>query len=169
MFEKKKKNGYLVVVLLAVLLLGLTVGGVAAFLSMSSGATNTFTKAEQPGVSVSGTAVTVDPKGYSVYLRVAVEAGWELNGVLLPDEATEYTVSGEWKKIGDFYYYPGVISGDTPVTVTPVSYQSATKDGYSLTVNVAAQIIQAVGETDGDDVPAVQNAWGVTPEQITGN
>lgn len=165
--ESKKKNRYIAIILVLILVLGLMIGGVSAYLSMSSDLTNDFEQAESPSVVVSGTSVTVDPKGYAVYLRVAIDAAWELDGVLLPEEPTAYAVAEDWKEIDGFYYYPGVIKGSDPVTVIPVSYSAATKDGYNLVVHVAAQVVQAVGETDGG-MPAVQEAWGVTPTQITG-
>ena len=167
--EIKNRRRYLTIVLvLAALLLTMAVGGVSAFLSMSSSTSNTFSDADQPTVTVSGTSVTVDPKGYGVYLRVAIDAAWVENGMISTEEPTEYTISDKWKEIDGFYYYTEVISGTTPTTVTPVTYTAITKDGYTLTVNVAAQIIQAAGTTDGENIPAVQDAWGVTPEQITG-
>ena len=165
--KEVKKGRILAVALISVALLTLIIGGVLAYLAMSSNITNEFTLAQQPTVTVDGTTVTVDPQGYSVYLRVAIDAAWELDGIQLPEEPTQYAVAEGWKQIGGFYYYPMVISGSEPVTVTPVTYGAAEKDGYQLTVHVAAQIVQAVGSTDEDGIPAVQAAWGVTPEEIT--
>lgn len=165
----KKKNKTVFWLLLAAVVLSLAVGGVSAYLSMASqSVTNKFTKAGYPTVTVDGASVTVDPKGYGVYLRIAVDACWKYEGKILPEEPTGYTVSSDFNKIGNYYYYPSVIT--KPTTIPSVVTYTAAKNGdYSLAVNVAAQIIQAVGETDDGTKTAVQDAWGVTPQQIKGS
>lgn len=158
----KKKNKTVFWLLLAAVVLSLAAGGVSAYLSMASNSvTNEFTEAGYPTVTVDGTSVSVNPNGYGVYLRIAVDAYWEKDGEILPEEPTGYTVSSDFKKIGDFYYYRSVITEAT--TITPVVTYTAATNGDSLAVNVAAQIIQAVGETDDGTKTAVQDAWGVTP------
>lgn len=161
--NKNKRKSPIVWLLLVLLLLSLTVGGVSAFLSMSATTSNTFTNAADPTVTVIGTQVTVNPNGYAVYLRVAVDASWKKDGMILPEEPDgAYTCNSGWKEIGGFYYYQGTITGEK--TLTPVTVNAVTKEGCELVVNVAAQVIQAVGETDGKNpIPAVEDAWRVSP------
>lgn len=180
--EKKKRRSPLFWILL-LLLLSLTVGGVSAYLSMSSGSvTNTLENAPYPEVSVNNMTVTVAPKGYAVFLRVAVDAALEKNGsadtilAVEPVVDVDTIVDSGWKKIDGFYYYPQVITAGTvdgTVSLKPILESKlsnvATPDGYHLVVHVAAQVIQAVGTTDTGDVPAVKDAWGVTEAQITGS
>lgn len=173
--EAKRKYRPIVWLLAVVLLLGTTVAGVYAYLSMTSPAVaHEFALAEHPGVTVNGTSVTVAPKGYAVYLRVAVDANWQKDGVIYPEEPVgAFTCNDGWVQLDDtFFYYRSVIQLDDPtgsITLAPISVNSVTKEGYDLVVNVAAQVVQAVGTTDDGTQTAVEAAWGVTPQQITGN
>jgi len=164
--EKTKKRRFSVLLLLLLLLLlSLTFGGVSAYLSMSGNVSNTLSVAPEPGVSVSGTTVTVKPNGYAVYLRVAVDACWKsTDGSILAEEpAMTFTVGTDWKQIGSFYYYLTPLVGNPDPLVLPITHSSQPKDGYQVVYNVAAQVIQAHGALDDGSATAVQDAWGVTP------
>lgn len=175
--KNSKKRRSPLVWLLLLLLLSVSFGGVAAYLSMTSNvADNSFTNAQYPEVTVSGTTVTVNPNGYEVFLRVSVDMCWENksdpNTVLAEEPTSGFSIGGDdWNKIGDFYYYMSPIS--QTVSLTPVTVSNLEKGNYTLVAKIAAQVIQAVGDTDpdaqGNTKPAVQDAWGVTPEQIKGN
>ena len=172
-FKKKTKGRLaLFLLLLLLLLLCLSVGGVAAYLSMSSNvAQNTFTAANQPSVTVTDTTVTVAPNGYGVYLRLAVDVYWkhqsEENVILAEEPAAGYSVGGNgWRQIGNFYYYTSVITEPTTLAL-PVVLDNSTSGDYKLAANVAAQVVQAVGTVDDGTKTAVEDAWGVTPQQIT--
>lgn len=175
--ENKKKHRSLVYwLLVALVLLSLMVGGVSAYLSMSSGTVvNTLKNAAYPTVTVSGEDVVVDPKGYAVYLRAAVDACWQKDGSILPEEPQNaFDIADGWTLEDDgFYYYNAIVKvvpeegKTTPESVTiPLftSIETGTKDGYTLKVNVAAQVVQAVGYTDDDNKPAVEAAWGFVPQ-----
>lgn len=174
-FKKKTKGrSALFLLLLLLLLLSLSVGGVAAYLSMTSNvAQNTFTAANQPSVTVTDTTVTVSPNdGYGVYLRLAVDVYWkhrtEANLILAEEPASGFALGGTgWKEIDGFYYYTSVITETTTLNL-PVVIDSCTNGDYQLAAKVAAQVVQAVGTVDGGTKTAVEDAWGVTPQQITG-
>lgn len=164
-------------ILLVLAVLGTTTGGVAAYLSLSSGeVTNKFDNGPQPEVWVNPiNTITVRDVGYAVYLRAAVVVNWKNDsGEILADmpvKDTDYSLSlGEgWKNIDGFYYYTSKIQ--TNITTAPVVTVTAKteKPGYELQVTVIAQTIQAIGQTDGNTpVDAVKDAWGVTGEEITG-
>ena len=161
--------------LVAVALLGTATAGVYAYLSMtSSPAEQDFPLAEYPVVTVNGTSVTVAPKGYAVYLRVAVDANWQKDGVIYLEEPVgAYTCNDGWIQLDDtFLYYRSVIQledANGSITLTPIIVNDVTKEDYTLEVNMAAQVVQAVGMTDDGTKTAVEAAWGVTPQQITGN
>ena len=166
--SEKKRRSPAALLLLALLLLSLSVGGVSAYLSMASGnVENTFTNAPYPTVKVEGSSIKVDPNGYGVYLRVAVDPCWQstadASSILAGEPAVGYSIaeSVDWKKIGDFYYHTKVIT--TAETISfPLTVGEVEENGYKVVVNLAAQIVQAVGETDDGTQTAVENAWGVS-------
>lgn len=124
-------------------------------------------------------SVNVGQTGYSVYVRVAIVVTWQddNNNVYAqkPVEGTDYSISlktgddGAWFAGEDGFYYhkAPVESGmNTEVLINSCRQLTAAPDGYSLHVEIIAQTIQAAGTTDpdsnGDSVPAVTDAWGVT-------
>ena len=159
-YQKKLKRFPLRWMLICVLLLVALIGGASAYLSMSASATNSLT-IPQPTVSVDGTKVTVTPNGCPVYLRIAVDGYWEKDGKILAEDYNGWSVSDTgWEVKDGFYYYHSAIESTT-VFENVVNPGSAQKDGYQLVLTVAAQIVQAVGETDEGGISAVYNAWGV--------
>lgn len=157
-------------VLVIAALLTSVLGGVSAYLSLSSGdLPNKFQTAPQPVVTVTDTTVTVNPNGYAVYLRVAVDANWKNGDIIRPEEPTlTFTEGNQWKEIDGFYYYRSVIQGSNTQEVS-VPVTASAKDGCTLEITVAAQVIQAVGQTDTGNVDAVMDAWGIPKETIIGN
>ena len=162
--QTEKKNRGTLWILLLILLLCLLVGGVSAYLSMyASGTSNTLTKASQPAVTVSGKTVVVDTKGYAVYLRVAVDADYQQDGMVMPGEpAVTFTTGEDWIAQDGFYYYTTPLEGGLVPVILPVSVSEASDAGYTVKLNVAAQVVQAVGTLDGSTVTAVEDAWGIT-------
>ena len=170
----------LVLILLA--LAGITIGGVAAYLSTSTGdVTNDFL-ADDPtdpsivenfdGSTKTNVAVSVGDPGYAVYVRAAVVVTWkdrEDGSVLgvMPDASGDYTIeynTADWFYKDGFWYCKKMVNsgGKTPdliVSCTPIDGKAP--EGYGLNVEIISQTIQALGTTDGTDVPAVTNAWGV--------
>lgn len=132
---------------------------------------------ENVSINVGNNAVTNDT-GYSVYVRAAIVVTWvkanDPKQVLAtpPKEGVDYSIDlttddadATWFKGTDgFYYYEEAVAsgGETadlidlcqPIKKAPV-------DGYVLNVRIISQTIQALGTTDGGNVPAVKDAWGV--------
>lgn len=180
-------------VLIGIALVSLAIGGVAAYLSMSGGTVkNTFTpETEVPPTIVetfeenvkSNVAVNVGNPGYAVYVRAAVVVTWKdaggnvlaqapvakADGLASGDYEISYNTA-DWFEYGGFWYCKSPInSGNTPVLINSCT-PKVSKGDYTLSVEIIAQTIQALGTTDeavdGEGnpiptVPAVTNAWGV--------
>lgn len=187
-YQTKRKLSPVSWVLMGIALLGMTVGGVAAYLSTQSGAvTNTFTAETnpQPSVDAEQYAVNVGDPGYAVYVRAAVVVTWQdgdptnptdTQNVLakVPVKGTDYEISyntTDWFLHDGFWYCKTMVNsgGTTPALITSCEVKDANGD-YHLNVEIVAQTIQALGTTDesvdenGDPiptVPAVTDAWGV--------
>ena len=164
-------------ILLALVIFGATTGGVAAYLSLSSGeVTNKFDNGPPSVVEVNAdNTITVRDLGYAVYLRAAVVINWiNDSGEILADvpvKDTDYSLSlGDgWKNIDGFYYYSSKIQADTKTDPVVTMTTKTVKAGYELKITVIAQTVQAIGQTDGNTpVDAVKDAWGVTEAEITG-
>lgn len=125
--------------------------------------------------------VDVGESGYAVYVRVAIVVTWknadkEVYGQI-PVAGTDYTIKlnvgddAPWfynSKDGFYYLESMVYSGKTEELIRSC-YQTAAapETGYTLHVEIIAQTIQAKGSTDrldenGNPIPAVTDAWGVT-------
>ncbi len=122
----------------------------------------------------SNVAVKVGDTGYAVYVRAAVVVTWKKGNEVLgtkPVEGVDYTLdpgNAKWELKSDGYYYYSdpVASGDTTeLLIKSLSVCGpAPEEGFTLSVEIIAQTIQAEGETDGDErVLAVTDAWGYTP------
>lgn len=159
-----------VVLILAVL--GISIGGVRAYLSHSGGqVSNEFTTDNHPMITVRDDYSVTVTADYAVYLRAAVVVNWKSgSGKLLAVQPEGYslTLGNNWVKHSDgfFYYRKAVNNGDEipPViqTVAPPGEDSQYyKEDYTLAANVAVQAIQALGTTDTDDKPAVTAAWDI--------
>jgi len=182
LMDSKRK----VVAMLAslVLLAVISVGTTLAFMKMNANSlTNTFTAAseEQPEINEnfrqgdltkSDVKVDVGTPGYGVYVRAKVLINWsDSNGKVLavtpPVEGTDYTISineSDWDDGGDgYWYYKQPISNGVTNNLieTCTVNREAPVSGYTLQVDILAQTIQAVGETDAG-VAAVTDAWGAT-------
>lgn len=164
--------------LCAALLLVVSVGGTLAYITVQSERlNNTFT----PGyvtsqVNASGHERSVTNTGnVDAYIRAAVTVNWVSANAndnttygLRPKADTDYSLTindTDWVAHTDGYYYykHRVAPGDTTQPlVTDITTLSTVKtlEGYTLAVEVAAEAIQAHGDTDADGVPAYRNAWG---------
>lgn len=169
------------VLLLAVL--SLITGTVAAYLAVSSNEIrNTFSAESQADPVVSETfsrtkkenvRVQVGDPGYAVYVRAAIVVNWKnIEGDQekvwgVAPQAGDYTLTlGDgWEKGADGFYYhlePVASGGSTGVLIEECSpIAQAPEAGYTLSVEIITQTIQALGTTDDGEMPAVQNAWGV--------
>lgn len=129
--------------------------------------------------------VNVGKNDYTVYVRAAIVVNWvdgqgniysqapventdyELNVLL--DTAVDATKKSHWHYCSSdgFYYFSQPVSsnGTTDILIDSASVLSGANvpSGYTLSVEIAAQMIQAIGTTDADDTKlAVVDAWGVT-------
>lgn len=158
-FEKKKRIFPVVWILVMLIILGSTAGGVAAYLSTSSQESKTtFTVAQMPTVTADGDIVVINsPDCEKVFLRVAVAANEMYGDNIVADTVSYVTSSTGWTKINDVIYEYG-----TPLE--PGTY-SLSELELKLPANatVAAQVIQAVGTIDNGDQSAKANAWNGSP------
>ena len=165
------------VILLAVslvLILSAAIGGTVAYLIDQTGSiTNTFTPAkvtpqvtEDFGNNVKNNVQITNTGDIPAYIRVKVVVTWkngnDVYGVA-PKLGTDYIwtmpENSKWFLKGGFYYYsePVAAKGTTDVLFTDCKpFDGKAPEGYSLSVDIHAQAIQAEPTT------AVISAWGVT-------
>ena len=170
----KQKSGVLLIA--AVLLLVVAVGGTIAYLAAATEPiVNTFTPGKvPPGIieefdgSVKKNVAIGNDGTVAAYVRVKVLFTWQdANGNVygtLPKEGTDYTLT--WVKNGwdtettdGFYYYTTAVAagGTTGILFTDCTPVAANEpEGYDLHVEILAQSIQA------EPASAVTGAWGVT-------
>lgn len=165
------------VILLAVslvLILSAAIGGTVAYLIDQTGSiTNTFTPAKvTPGInenfdrSVKNDVQITNTGDIPAYIRVKVVVTWKdaqdnVYGAA-PVLGTDYTWtsgSDKWFLKDGFYYYsePVAAQGTTEILFTGCELMDGVKapEGYSLSVDIHAQAIQA------EPAAAVQEAWKV--------
>lgn len=108
---------------------------------------------------------------------------------ITPKVDTDYTITfgNNWEISGNFYYYTlpvesiGDVSKNRTIKIdSPLISQfeflkddnSLSDEGWFLNVEIVVQTIQAIGYTDedenGNEIPAWQDAWGVTRDEETG-
>ena len=173
---RRKKYTPVVWIVLILGLLGISFGGVRAylFLSAQEQVTNTFSVDDHPEVTVGeGYSVAVNAN-YPVYLRAAVVLNWKTaNDKLLAVVPSGYTLETQWIYHDGFYYYPAPVyptDQDIPPVIDSLTAPGEGQAGYQadclLIADVAVQAVQAVGSTDSGDIPAVRDAWGVQPESL---
>lgn len=112
---------------------------------------------------------------YPVYVRAAIVITWKNEkGVVYykkPVEGQDYSLtlnisSDGWTKRDDdeFYYYkPYVLSGKKTGILIEKCEQLDTAippaEGYSLSVELVVQTVQAIGSTDGENGAPIIDAW----------
>ena len=135
------------------------------------GDTGKYTPAPQGIVSVEDGKAVVGDIGYSVWVRAAVVVNWkDDSGNILgrnTEEGTDYTFNSDvgWFKAADgYYYYENAVEsgGETNSLISGFAAIADAPDGYSLSVDVSAEVIQCAGWTDEDDTPTVTAVWGCT-------
>ena len=191
---KSTKNIYVMASL--VLLIAFAVGGTVAYISMKTDpVTNTFTLGTVPikvvekledGVKKE---VAIKNEGdVDAYIRAKVIVNWVKWNI----ETNQYDVSGTpvkssdyeitWTKenwtneLGGYYYYKGKVSpkSSEPNNVTGVLFTDCKlkegitpPDGYTLSVEILAQSIQADGVDSNNKTP-VELAWGEAAANAVG-
>lgn len=117
--------------------------------------------------------------GYPVYVRATIVVTWkDQSGNVyfsVPEKGVDYTLdlnlggSGWVEGTGDgFYYYTYAVesNADTPVLIeSSEQLKPAPESGYTLSVEIIVQTVQAVGKTDDDNTDAWKDAWKNFPSQ----
>lgn len=173
----------IVLAICIVLMSVITVGSTMALLNaVSNSVVNTFERADMSceivetfdGTTKSNVYITNTSTEDSIsgYIRVAVIVSWQdVNGNIygkqpIPGIDYEITYGSEWEKTSDgYYYWPiAVAAGDkTGILIDSCSeVDGMAPDGYTLVVDVIAEIIQSNPED------AVEDAWGYVPGRTGG-
>ena len=187
--QTKRNVPTVIWVLIILLLLGMTIGGVVAYLFMSGESVkNTFKAEASTDPTILETMdsnvktdvkVNVGNPGYAVYVRAAVVITWrDSDGNVLaqsPVADTDYTISmGDgWFSHDGFWYCKTMVKspdgqedGISPTLINTCKALTS-KPGYHLHVEIISQTIQALGTTDEGDKPAVTEAWGIKVDPTT--
>ena len=179
--HKSIRNAFLIVMLIAASVitiyayLSASTGPLTNQFSVETSKTPTVTEDSFDGITKTNVCVEVGDTKYDVYVRAAVIVTWKDNDenvyAQAPVLGTDYSMTlntgddYDWIKGDDglYYYKTKVASGaKTSALITSCTQTAEAPSGYSLHVEIIAQTIQALGTTDGTDVPAVTDAWGVT-------
>ena len=166
-----------------------TIGTVAFLVAEANTVENTFTAGTVPNQvveKINGTEknnVAIKNMGtVDAYVRALVVASWvkvddqgvhtgEIYGTM-PVEGTDYTISwtkNGWVKGADgFYYYtqpvgPKGVTGELFTKCNAV--ENAAPAGYTLSVEILGQTIQADGKTDAG-IPVVESVWSSDKVQV---
>lgn len=172
---RPQKRKILAAVLVALVLITAVSGAVYGYLSAGSNPVeNTFTPATQVAPTILTDSngeidVNVGNPGYSVYVRAAIVVTWQKEDKTVHAWKPEYSLnlgSGWVKGDDNFYYYTAKVEeglvNDLTSSITASATSQPPSEDYKLKVQVIVQTIQAEGRTDNGDIPAVEDAWGVT-------
>ena len=172
--SRRRKSRNKATLLLASLLMILAVGvfgSLAYLVDTSAEVTNTFIPGKvDPGIeeqfngSVKENVVITNTGNVPAYIRAMIVVTWvdEENNVLLekPVQGTDYTMTGPatgWLKEDGYYYWSEKVSeGEATGNLINKCEQLTQKEGYSLSVEILTQSIQA------DPKTAVESVWPVT-------
>ena len=167
-----RMNKLAILFIAVVMLIGAVVGSTVAFLvtetapvenkfsyaKLSTEITEDFNGATKKDVQVTNTGDT------AAYIRATYVVTWrDMSGNVVPSDPDGYSytltgATGEWTKIGDYYYYNYAVSSNmsTEGSLLECTWTHPENPEYFLTVEVIAEAIQSTPED------AVKNAWGVT-------
>ena len=167
-----RMNKLAILFIAVVMLIGAVVGSTVAFLvTKTAPVENKFTYASigtridevfngeaKSDVKVTNTGDT------PAFIRATYIVTWrDMSGNIVPSVPGGYSYSltgatGEWTKIGDYYYYNYAVSSNmsTEGSLLECTWTHPENPEYFLTVEVIAEAIQSTPED------AVKNAWGVT-------
>lgn len=183
--NRKKYLGFLLSIML---LLTAAVGGTLAFVTVKTlSVKNQFESAYVTCKVVVGEDNNADAikvqntSNVDAYIRAAIVVNWmdsdgNVRGIAPTD--SEYTLginTTSWKRDSatGFYYYINSENkklppnGTTYNLINSIMVTTQTPpSGYTLSIEVIAEAIQADGVTDVDGTPAYQDAWGI---DILGN
>lgn len=188
MDQKKPRIMRYAIILIAVVALAASLV-VAYFVKETGEVVNDFTPAASvnptvleesfDGITKKNVKVNVGESDYSVYVRAAIVITWkDEDGIVYfaePVKDQDYSIvlnSTDWKLESDGYYYcilPVDGGEDTPVLIESCTQLDTPIEGYTLSVDIIVQTVQAVGYTDLDEndpesteIPAYKDAWGLS-------
>ena len=175
---KRKHLKPQIVALCILLALCLVAGSVLAYMFLkTSQLDNQFDPATvtcQVNVNNDNTFDVTNTGDVNAYIRASIVVNWmdedgNVRGIA-PTES-EYTLSvntTDWQQDSEtgYYYYkvpvsPNNVTNDL-VTAYGLAESVTAPNGYELCVEVVAEAIQADGTTDTGDIPAYQDAWGIS-------
>ena len=153
--------------LIAALLLTLTVGGTLSYIVTGSAlSVNRFSPAFV-ALSVSDDGKVTNTGNVDAYIRAAVVVNWMDNSgnVCGIKPNCTLSVSDNWTVGNDgFYYYSDKVAPSASTLTAPAyitDHDVPPSSQYSLSIEIAAEALQADGETDGENIPAHQDAWSI--------
>lgn len=166
---------------LAVIAMGVVGGTVAYLVTKTSPVENTFVpgyvscrinekgpdgeKDFENNVDTKKKNVTVTNTGIvDAYIRAAIIVTWKSGNDIVatvPENGTDYRIIGlepnaKWTKVGDYYYYNEKVSPGEKTSNLFDSCEVLNDKGYTLSVEILADAIQAEPES------VVTSMWGVT-------
>lgn len=158
--------------LCAALVLLASVGGTLAYIAVKSERVeNDFQRAYVTSevVATDTTRAVKNTGNVDAFIRAAIVVNWmdesgNVRGLAPRESDYSMTVnSTEWtyNSSDGYYYYNYRVApdGETEKLVTNIAANTTAPEGYSLAVEVAAEAIQADGDTDDASVPAYKDAW----------
>lgn len=176
--KKAHRNMHRTAILSIILILSFAVCGTLAYIvATTNDVQNQFLPASvtcQVNANDDGTFDVTNTGDVDAYIRAAIVVNWmDSSGNVrgIAPASTDYllTVNTEdwWQdtNTGYFYYkYSVKPTGTTHDLVTSfgIAANVTAPTGYSLSVEMVAEAIQADGDTDSGNVPAYQDAWGIT-------
>lgn len=118
--------------------------------------------------SVTNTAGNKSNDGTLVdaYIRAAVVINWsDGQNVYGTPPKVSFELGENWVKSGEYYYYTEKVAAGQSTTklITGLSCSSEQPSGYTLSVQILAEAIQADGVSGNGTTKAVVEAWGVDP------
>ena len=163
---KKKKKAFSLLLSIA-LILTLAVGGTLAYIITTSAMVNNQFGAGHVSASVNDNGQVTNNGNVDAYIRAAVVVNWmdEDGNVYGIKPSYSISVNEGWAEIGGFYYYTAAVpaagtTNNDPVTVSVMG--NAPSNDYKLSIEIVAEAIQADGDTDSGNIPAYQDAWGIS-------
>lgn len=171
----RKSRKLLPGLVILVLVLALAVGGVYSYMfARTEDAANELTPAtvsctvDETFKDNKKSSITVQNTGkVDAYLRVRLVTYWVNDAeeiVAKPSAGLTVNVADGWLAGTDntYYYRRPVKPGETTDNLLKDVITLVSEDGYKQVIEVFAEAIQALGTTDEGNVPAVEDAWGVT-------
>lgn len=176
--QKRKRAKWGLAFLGVILILSLAVGGTLAYVvTETAGISNQFIPAYvtcQVNTTTDGTFDVKNTGNVDAFIRATIVVNWmddsgNVRGIA--PSASDYTLeinSTNWRydNATGYYYYvssvsPGALT-DKLITAYGLAANVTAPAGYTLSVEVVAEAIQAEGNKDSDGKLAVEDAWGVT-------